>query len=385
MPRPLSRPASPVRQTKPAEAFLNLNRSGAEAIQFTAAGDLFLHRDDALDLRPMTAARLRDARSGFPIGRPLRQRGSAMYDVALSRDGRLAATTTFTSLGDWQLFSGETELWDVRTGKGLHGPLVPNLMMRAVEFSPGGTLLAGSTVGQIHFWDTATGQPSGPAIATPGTAVTLVFSPDGETLAAGMDHGGDPKNYVRLTNSFIRLYDVKTRQLLPAQLPAGSAGEWGVYAAFTPDGQNLLIGQWSTGIYIVDLRSRLPRYPPITCATAVCAVTISPDGSRFALTERQTGVSRVFDLLTGQQIGRGMKHSATCQAIALNANGTLLATGSVEGTVRLWDVATSQPLGPPLAHRYAVWNVRFAPDGHSFSSTDRRGITKHWPVPEPAG
>lgn len=57
---------------------------------------------------------------------------------------------------------------------------------------------------------------------------------------------------------------------------------------------------------------------------------------------------------------------------------------TAEGTVRLWDVATSQPLGAPLAHRFAVWDVRFAADGQSFSSTDRRGITKHWPVPEPA-
>lgn len=128
----------------------------------------------------MIAARLRESRTGFPVARPLRQRGSAMYDVALSRDGRFAATTTFTSLGDWQLYSGETTIWDARTAKRLHGPLVPNLMMRALEFSPDGGLLAASTMGKICFWNTATGQPDGPEIVTPGTGIALVFSPDGK-------------------------------------------------------------------------------------------------------------------------------------------------------------------------------------------------------------
>lgn len=137
----------------------------------------------------------------------------------------------------------------------------------------------------------------------------------------------------------------------PGRSQSWPVHEWGVYLAFTPDGQSLVLGQWTSGFCVLDLHSMRQRYPPIPSATTVYGTAISGNSSRIALTELQTGVSRVFDLSTGRQIGRGMQHSVSSQAIALNADGTLLVTGSMEGTVRLWDVGTSQPLGPPLAHR----------------------------------
>ncbi|WP_086785510.1 helix-turn-helix domain-containing protein [Streptomyces caniscabiei] len=60
----------------------------------------------------------------------------------------------------------------------------------ALAFSPdGSTLAVGGDAGTIQLWDTATRQPLGPSLPTPGESIdTLAFSPDSTMLYAGSEH-----------------------------------------------------------------------------------------------------------------------------------------------------------------------------------------------------
>jgi WD40 repeat protein len=66
-------------------------------------------------------------------------------------------------------------------------------------------------------------------------------------------------------------------------------------------------------------------------------------------------------------------------SLALSPDGRTLATGSLAGTLQLWDTATGRRLSPPLpAHKAGVWSLAFSPDGRALVSTGGDGVLRLW-------
>ena len=102
-------------------------------------------------------------------------------------------------------------------------------------------------------------------------------------------------------------------------------------------------------------------------------MAFSPDGTRIASGSDDNTV-RLWDAATGQPIGHPLTgHTDAVSSVAFSPDGTRIASGSGDNTVRLWDAATGQPVGDPLTgHTDAVCERGVQPRRHPHRLRQRR-------------
>lgn len=89
----------------------------------------------------------------------------------------------------------------------------------------------------------------------------------------------------------------------------------------------------------------------------------------------QDGVIYLWDADTGQPLGNPLNgHQGQVSSLAFSPDGAILASGGFDDAIMLWDVDENsatfgQPIGAPIkGHGGNVWDVSFSPDGQVLAS-----------------
>ena len=97
-------------------------------------------------------------------------------------------------------------------------------------------------------------------------------------------------------------------------------------------------------------RRASPSVRPCAMAPWSHAVAFAPDGKTI-VTGSFDGTARLWNAVTSQPIGQPMRHDAEVHAVTFSPDGKLVATGSFDRTARFWDAATGQPIRPATDSR----------------------------------
>jgi WD40 repeat protein len=87
------------------------------------------------------------------------------------------------------------------------------------------------------------------------------------------------------------------------------------------------------------------------------------------------GTVQLWDVASHHQTGSLStgSHGAVL-SLAFSRDGNTLAVSGADGTVQLWDVTTQQPAGRIPYSNQKVWSVAFSPDGQTLASGDAHKV-----------
>jgi serine/threonine protein kinase len=130
-------------------------------------------------------------------------------------------------------------------------------------------------------------------------------------------------------------------------------------------------------------RLRLQRIPPLTHSSAVLGVALSPD-SRWIASGTLDGTVIIWDANTGQKRFAFAAHGRHVRSLAFSPDGRFLATASWDGTAKVWRFdpeharIENYPVYTLRGHPDRVMNVAFSPDGQHLASAGDDKTLRVW-------
>ena len=89
---------------------------------------------------------------------------------------------------------------------------------------------------------------------------------------------------------------------------------------------------------------------------------------------------KLWDVVTQQDIATLEGHMSGVNSVVFSSDGVTLATGSWDGTVKLWDVTTQQDIATLEGHMSGVNSVAFSSDEVTLATGSHDGTVKLWDV-----
>jgi eukaryotic-like serine/threonine-protein kinase len=127
-------------------------------------------------------------------------------------------------------------------------------------------------------------------------------------------------------------------------------------------------------IQTIQTRKDHPEIIRASRGPLIHAVNFSPDGHLF-VTASGDGTARVWNSLTGQPIGAPLKHDHRVIWANFSPDSTRIVTASRDGFVKVWDAQSQKLVASTARQNGPVWFAAFSPDGTRIvTAGDREGV-----------
>ncbi|MCW3051401.1 MAG: repeat, subgroup, partial [Chthonomonadales bacterium] len=343
------KPPLGVQKAIPPIRTLSGSAAGVKALAFSADDKTLLSAGD-------TEIRFWDASTGAP-GKTLHGHTKASRAVAISSDG-----TRVAGSGE----DGTLILWNVVSGEVLNRHTGRNYDLHKLSFSPQGDRLLGSRGAFASLFDPNTGEEVGPILGHAIGLSSLSWSPNGKFIAAGslawpedratavvweIAPAAEAGHWLTYNSSAVRSMDGKVVITGPkARLNAHvkyfrdfktSTRQILVWDCFAADSDTLVVA-WGNEVVFHSMQTdkdtgsmKIP--PEISDTNSILrGMALSPNGKLLATVRANT--VQIWNIATAQLVAKFHDHGDDVDCLVFSHDGKVLATGSADKTIKLWDM-----------------------------------------------
>ena len=351
----------------------------------------------------------------YVIGRGVPRNGAvALTDTQQVRSGP-TKVLAMTFLPDGKTIisyaqDGSVSIWEAATGNLQRQFRLERRSLEGALSSDGRLLITSGEENTVLIYDTATGKVKNKFEGFKAWMGSFAFGKNGKMLAM-VDR-----------DDVLRLWDVEGSKLIRQFEGAADNGS----LVFSADGSRLATGG-ETGMIKINREGRSPgKSIPIKIwdtatgealmtlgsgADPVSSLAFSPDGKMLVsghgvaakgqgtgpsgsiVTANSSNTAKLWHLTSGQQMGfltghgEGARGTSGVMAVAFSPDGNFIATGGVDGTIRLWSVFNCIEIARFEGHgwetrsgreKHGVHTLAFSPDGKTLASGGADGTVLVW-------
>ena len=248
----------------------------------------------------------------------------------------------------------------------------------AVDWSSMGLIASGSVDRTVHIWNPKTGAQIS-SLSFDGSIADIAWSPNGSILAIGSN---EPSN-------ILRLWNVATRQVSFLQDPG--VGDLISSLAWSPDGLRLAVGtreltpsgrRGEGFVYVYDVSSNTVIQTLLN-PEPIDSIGWSPDSMSIAVgysvanPQPPFRTLRIWSLKEGEPVGE-YEDAEAVESVAWSPEGSMLASGGIDGTITVRDSNTKQRITTMQAHSSRIKSLAWSSDGRFLASGSWDAYVRIW-------
>lgn len=309
--------------------------------------------------------------------------GWEVQKVIFSPDGQVLASGSH---------DGSIKLWDVSSGEVLNTLEGHYYSVISLAFSPDGSILASGGWGKkINLWDLSTGSLIQSWSISPYIAMDLAFSPDGKSLLVGRGEWGG--TFSQPQEDTLKLLNVSNGDVIQNFTGHTNAV---TSVLFSKDGSWIASGSWDYNVKIWDVSSGNEIKSFENHTFIVSSISLSTDETILASGSFDKSIN-LWNISSGELLEKFSSPNQEIWSVAFSNNNSILAAavgdldywpkpntfweafGDMQNSsIQLWDIPNKNVIETLQGHNHIIESIDFSPDGSILASGSWDWTIKLW-------